>query len=94
MKDEFVCLIDKEEMWARILMQVLEDHDIPCTSLPVFGAGMVMKSGVQERLTIYVPAEKLQEASELAEALFSAEIILEDQEDFDSEEWEEENEDY
>jgi hypothetical protein len=73
MEHNFHLLTEKEEMWAKMLMQVLSDNGIPCISQPVFGAGLVVRSGMQERLKVFVPSEKLQHASELLQELFSGE---------------------
>ena len=78
MKEGNVLLVEKEEMWAKMLMQVLEDNDIPCFALPVFGAGLSIKAGIQERLKVYVPSENLPHATELVEELFSSESIQEE----------------
>lgn len=78
MNNEYVPLIEKEEMWAKMLMQVLEDNGVPCAALPVYGAGFALKTGVMERLKVFVPANYLPQATALAEALFSAESIQED----------------
>lgn len=79
MNKDYVLLAEKEEMWARMLMEVLEDHSIPCVSLPVYGAGFAMKTGTQERLKVFVPSAQLQEAEDLLQVLFSEEsICLED----------------
>ena len=78
MTDGYVLLAEKEEMWARMLMEVLEDNRIPCTAVPVYGAGFTLKTGTQERLRIFVPRQYLPQAAELLEALFSAEIIEEE----------------
>ena len=69
----YVLLTDKEDMWARMLMEVLEDNDIPCVALPVYGAGFAMRTGMQERWNVLVPAENLTRAEELLQELFSAE---------------------
>ena len=74
MTEAYVLLTEKEEMWARMLMEVLEDNQIPCTAIPVHGAGFTIKTGTQERLKIYVPSRYLPQAAELLEALFPAEI--------------------
>ena len=79
MDDRYVFLVEKEEMWSRMLLQVLEDNDVPCTALPVYGAGFTIKTGTQERLKVYVPSEYLTQATALVEELFSAESILEDE---------------
>ena len=78
MGDGFVLLTEKEEMWGRMLIVVLEDHRIPCAALPVFGAGFAIKTGMQERLKVYVPSGYLLQATALAEELFSADSIAED----------------
>ena len=78
MSGGFELLVEKEAMWAQMLMQVLKDNDIPCTALPVYGAGFVARTGMQEHLKVYVPSEKLQQAAELLHELFSGEIIQEE----------------
>ena len=77
MRDGYVQLVEKEEMWAKMLMQVLEDNHVPCAAIPIFGAGFSIKTGTQERLKVYVPADNLPQATELVEELFSAESIQE-----------------
>ncbi len=79
----YVLLAEKEPMWAQMLMEVLEDNNIPCTSLPVYGAALVLKTGKQERLRVYVPSENLEQASELLHILFSG-AFLEEQEESDT----------
>jgi hypothetical protein len=78
MEDGYVLLLEKEEMWAKMLIHVLEDNHVSCAAIPVYGAGFSIKTGTQERLKVYVPAENLPQAAELAEELFSAELILEE----------------
>ena len=64
-------LSEKEAMWAEMLMQALKENGIPCTSLPVHGAGFVMRTGIMERLQVFVSAEKKPQAEEILEELFS-----------------------
>lgn len=78
MRDGYILLVEKEEMWAKMLMQVLEDNHVPCAALPVYGAGFSLKTGIQDRLKVYVPVDNLPQATELVEELFSAENILEE----------------
>ena len=73
MNNDYELLVEKEVMWAQMLMEVLKDNDIPCAALPVYGAGLVVKTGVQERMKVFVPSENLQKATELLHALFSEE---------------------
>ena len=76
MSGEFAVLTTKEEMWARMLLEVLEDNGIPCTALPLHGAGFAMKTGLQDSLTVYVPQNMLAQATELMESLFSEDSIF------------------
>ena len=79
MKDGYVLLTEKEELWAKLLLEVLRDNGIPCTALPVHGAGLVLHTMTRERLKVFVPAGELARASELEEALFSAEAVSEEE---------------
>lgn len=67
----FEFLVEKEAMWAQTLMQALEGNGIPCTALPVHGAGLVMKTGMRERMKVYVAPEKRAQAEEIVEELFA-----------------------
>ena len=79
MNGNYVLLTEKEEMWARMLMQVLEDHQISCTAIPVQGAGFSIRTGTRDSLRVYVPAKNLAQASGLLEELFSADAIFEEE---------------
>ena len=71
MDNGYVLLTEKEAMWAQMLIEVLEDNGIPCESLPVLGTAFALRTGVQDCLRVYVPAEKLDPAEELLQVLFS-----------------------
>ena len=73
MDNNFVFLAEKEEMWARMLMDVLEDNGIPCTAFPVYGVGLVIKTGKTELYRVFVPTEKFEQASQLMEEVFGVE---------------------
>ena len=64
-------LIEKEEIWARVLTEVLSDNGVPFVSRGLYGVGFVLKTGMQERIQIFVPAEFLDKARELCDELFS-----------------------
>ncbi len=70
MNTDYELLVVKEKMWADMLMEVLKDNHIPCTALPVHGAGMTLKTGIQEKLKIYVPSENKVKAEELLSEIF------------------------
>ena len=72
MNNAFVLLTEKEAMWAEMLAEVLRDNNIPCTSMPVLGAGFAMRTGTPERMKVFVPEEKLAAAQELLGELFPA----------------------
>ncbi len=69
---DYQFLIEKEAMWAEMLMDVLKENDIPCTALPVYGAGLVMKTGMRERMKVFVAPEKKSQAEEIVEELFAS----------------------
>ncbi len=69
-RDDFKLLTEKEYMWAKMLEEVLKDNDIPCVTVPVLGAGFTLKTGMQERLKIFVPSESKARAEELMKELF------------------------
>ena len=83
MDNDYVLLAEKETMWAQMLMEVLEDNNIPCVSFPVHGVGFALKTGAKDDLRVYVPSEHLQQASELLQELFSG-VSLDEQEQFES----------
>jgi len=64
-------LTEKEAMWAETLIQVLKKDHIDCVAVPVYGAGLVMKAGMRERLKIYVPNEDKARAEALRDQIFS-----------------------
>lgn len=70
MNSDYVLLTEKETMWAKLLEQVLSDNGVPYVSLPVYGAGLSLKAGVQERWRICVPGDVREQAQELLHELF------------------------
>ena len=48
----------------------MKDHNIEYVAVPVYGAGLSLKAGVQERFKIFVPIEKKAKAEEFLHALF------------------------
>ena len=78
MHNDYVFLTEKEEMWARMLLEVLKDNQIPCVSLPLYGAAYALKTGTQDTLRIFVAPDSLQQAQELLDQLFSENSILEE----------------
>ena len=73
MNGNYVLLTQKEEMWAQMLMQVLEDNGITAVSKPVCGAGFSIKTGIADFFDILVPKDNLSLARELLDGLFSGE---------------------
>lgn len=73
MDTDYELLTEKDAMWAEMLIQVLEDHHIPYTSMPTCGAVMAIRGGIQERLKIYVPRQDMPKAQELYSELFPSE---------------------
>ena len=78
MMNGYEMLVEKEEMFAQMVTQVLQDNEIPCAVLPVNGAGFAIKTGVQDRLQVYVPTERLEQAKELLQELFPTEYAVDE----------------
>ena len=70
---DYCLLTEKEEIWAKLFMEVLENNHIPYTSLPILGAGVVIHAGKTERYQIYVPYDSLLSAKELYTETFPEE---------------------
>ncbi len=79
MDNTFQLLIEKEEIWARMLVEVLRDNGIPCATRPVNGIAFTIKTGMQDSLQVFVPEEFMERANELVDELFNAEILSEDE---------------
>jgi hypothetical protein len=77
-EESFVLLTEKEEMWARVLMEVLRDNGIPCTAKSVLGAAFTIKTGLQDRLRVFVPEALLPRAEALLREIFPADFAGED----------------
>ena len=73
MSTDYVPFVEKEAMWAKMLIEVLKDNHIPYVSQPVYGAGFTLKTGTQERLRVLVPAEYKEKANKLLQELFHSE---------------------
>ena len=67
MNREFVLLLEDDAIWAQVLVQVLKNNGIPCKAAPVYGAGLVVSAGLQERLKVYVPDEYAAQAQAILE---------------------------
>ena len=71
MNGDYELLTEKEAMWAELLEQVLKDNGVECVAVPVYGAALALKAGVQERYKLFVPHGQKPQAEELIKELFS-----------------------
>ena len=71
MSEQFVLLEAMDEIWAKMLMEVLKDNHIPCTAKPVFGFALTAKTGGSDCWNIFVPSKDVERAKELVDELFS-----------------------
>ena len=66
----FVC--EKQIVWGEMLENELKEHGIPVLLKNQMGAGMAIKVGpMLERVRVYVPFPRWQEAMDIAEDLFA-----------------------
>lgn len=68
--EDYCFVTEQGEMWAKMFVEILQDHEIPCTSMPTCGAAMALKAGKMERLKIYVPYARWEQARELLNEAF------------------------
>ena len=72
--DDKCFLIEKEVMWAEMLIEVLENNQIPYTYTTSMGAGMALKVGpLFERYQIFVPYAYIEQARDCVRTLFKEE---------------------
>lgn len=73
MPDDPCFLVEKEQIWASVLSEVLDDNGIPFFCKNVLGAGMAIKTGpMRERVRFYVKKCDIPKANDIVEELFSA----------------------
>ncbi|WP_231385307.1 hypothetical protein [Candidatus Stoquefichus massiliensis] len=71
-EDDDCFLVEKKELWADMLKEVLENHHIPYYCAQLMGAGMSLKVGpMLESYQFYVPYSHYHEAMQCVETLFS-----------------------
>lgn len=70
MKENYELLVEKEEIWAKMYIQLLEQNSINYQAIPVNGAGLSMTTGTQDYLKIYIPQQDLKKAQELINTYF------------------------
>ena len=71
MENGYEFLTERETVWAEMLAEVLKDNGIEFVTVPVFGAGMTLRTGVRERLRIFVPTGDKPRAEKLCDELFA-----------------------
>ena len=78
---DYCFLAAKEEMWTKMLQELLQNNHIPAVLLPTLGAGISLKSGQTEQYQIFVPYEGLELSMELLQMAFGADQEMEEMED-------------
>ena len=78
MNEDFVFLVEKEELWAKRLIEALENNKIPTVYFPVYGKALSLQAWKEEILRIYVPKEFYLQATKINEELFNPEVKVED----------------
>ncbi len=62
---------------SEMLKELYADNSIPCTERSIYGAGITVKLGVNlDRIRLYVPYNRYEEALQLKEAFFDGEAVL------------------
>lgn len=62
---------------AQMLVELFDDNGIVNTQRSVYGAGITVKLGANlDRIRVYVPYNRFEEATKLKEAFFDGEAVL------------------
>lgn len=70
--EEMCYLTEQSPVWAGMLADVLQQHDVPFFKESSLGAGLAIKTGgLSERIRFFVPQSCLADAKNLVEELFS-----------------------
>ena len=71
-QEDLVFLVEKQAMWAEMLMDVLKQEEIPYSFRGSLGAALAMSVGREkEYFKIYVPYNYFEKAHDVVEGLFS-----------------------
>lgn len=75
LEDDYCFLIEKEVLWAEMLMEVFEKENIPYIAYPTYGAGLSIKMGLySEIFKFYVPYQFLNKAVLIVKNMFKNSI--------------------
>lgn len=74
MDEEYELLIEKEEIWTKMYVQLLEQNGIKCMLIPVNGMGLSMKTGIQDFLRIYVLSSDIEKAKHIMKESFNGKL--------------------
>lgn len=68
--NDFCYLCEEQVMWGEMIAEVLRNNGILCIIKNKLGVGMALKVGpMMERVMIYVPFSRMQEAKDLIDGL-------------------------
>lgn len=70
--EDYCFLSEPEPLWVRAMEDLLTDNGVEFATRKVFGAGMVSKTGIPQRVRFFVRYRDYQQAMELNEAFFNA----------------------
>lgn len=73
---DYCFLCKQESLWAEMLEDVLKQHRIPVVTRTGRSAAMVLRSNpLNQEVLFYVPYGWLEQAKELEQSLFEAEVM-------------------
>ena len=76
---DYCLLTKKDQMWAGMLEDVLEQNRIPFTTQSHRMAGLSLRCPVSEEVRFYVPYGWYEQALEIEKALFEADNLFADE---------------
>ena len=67
---DYCFLVEKEEMWTKMLQELLQNNRVPTVLIPMLGAVISLKSGRAELYQIFVSYAHLKQAADLLQMAF------------------------
>jgi hypothetical protein len=75
--DDYCFLTEPDALWVQALEDLLRDNGVAYLTRRVYGAAMITKTGIPQRVRFFVRYRDYQQAKELNEAFFSGSFDLE-----------------
>lgn len=74
--EDFCFLAEPEPVWVQALRDLLQENGVEYMTRNVYGAGMIAKTGIPQRIRFFVRYRDYQRAKELNDAFFNGSFLF------------------